>query len=124
MLIWFGTLLCHLICCLFLCPRHTLKIVITFWYDRGFPSGSAGKESGCNAGDLGSIPGLGDPLEKGKATHSIILPWRIPWTVHGVAKSWTRSSDFHFHSVFLPLLISSASVRSIPFLSFIEPIFA
>ena len=39
-----------------------------------------------------------DPLEKGKATHSSILAWRIPWTkVHGVTKSWTRLSDFHFH---------------------------
>ena len=37
-------------------------------------------------------------LEKGKATHSSILAWRIPWTaVHGVAKSWTQLSDFHFH---------------------------
>ena len=34
----------------------------------GFPSGSAGKESACNAGDLGSIPGgWEEPLEKGKA---------------------------------------------------------
>ena len=89
-----------------------------FW---GFPGGSAGKESACNAGDLGSIPGLRsslgegkgyplqcsgaslvaqlvknppamretwvqslgreDPLEKGKATHSSILAWRILWTV-------------------------------------------
>ena len=33
--------------------------------------------------------GWEDPLEKGKATHSSILAWRIPWTVvHGVAKSW------------------------------------
>ena len=96
----------------------------------GFPCGSAGKESICNAGDLGSIPGLGrspgegkgcilspylfnlyteyirsfliaqlvknllamwetwvpslgleDTLEKGKATHSSILAYRIPWTV-------------------------------------------
>ena len=46
-----------------------------------FPCGSAGKESTCNAGDLGSIPGLEDPLEKGKAIHSRILGWRIPWTV-------------------------------------------
>ena len=38
-----------------------------------FPCSSAGKESTCNAGDLGSIPGLEDPLEKGKATHSRIL---------------------------------------------------
>ena len=30
--------------------------------------------------DLGSIPGLGKPLEEGMATHSRILAWRIPWT--------------------------------------------
>ena len=47
----------------------------------GFPCGSAGKESICNMGDLGLIPGLEDPLEKGKATDSSILAWRIPWTV-------------------------------------------
>ena len=42
--------------------------------------------------------GWEDPLEKGKATHSSILAWRIPWTVvHGVSKSRTRLSDFHFH---------------------------
>ena len=86
----------------------------------GFPDGSVGKESTCNAGDPGSIPGSGsspgegrgypfqyswgslvaqllknlpavletcirslgceDPLEKGKATHSSILAWTIPWT--------------------------------------------
>ena len=42
-----------------------------------------------------------DPLEKGKATHSSILAWRIPWTVCivcGVAKSRTRLSNFHFTS--------------------------
>ena len=33
--------------------------------------------------------GQEDPLEKGKATHSIILAWRIPWTF---AKIWTRLS--------------------------------
>ena len=32
----------------------------------GFPGGSDSKESGCNVGDLGSIPGWEDPLEKGK----------------------------------------------------------
>ena len=88
---------------------------------QGFPDGSVGKESTCNAGDSGSICGLGrssreglryplqyswaslvaqllknppemqeirirslsweDPLEKGKATHSSILAWRIPWTL-------------------------------------------
>ena len=105
----------------------------------GFPCSSVGKESTYNAGDPGSISGLGrfagegighplqyswtylvtqlvknppamqetlvqflgweDLLEKGKATHSSILAWRIPWTVyivHGVAKSWTQLSNFHF----------------------------
>ena len=38
-----------------------------------------------------------DPLEKGKANHSSILAWRIPWTIHGVAKSVTQLRDFHFH---------------------------
>ena len=42
----------------------------------GFPGGSDGKESACNAGDLG----WKDPLEKGMDTHSCILAWRIPWT--------------------------------------------
>ena len=40
--------------------------------------GSAGKESACNAGDLGLIPGWEDRLEEGMATHSSILFWRIP----------------------------------------------
>ena len=52
----------------------------------GFPCGSAGKESACNMGDLG----LEEPLEKGKATHSSILAWRIPRK---------QLSDFHFHGL-------------------------
>ena len=47
----------------------------------GFPGGSAGEEPTCNVGDLGSIPGLGRSPGKGKATHSRILAWRIPWPV-------------------------------------------
>ena len=43
--------------------------------------GSAGKESACNAGDLGSIPGLGRSPGEGKGTHSSNLAWRILWTV-------------------------------------------
>ena len=42
--------------------------------------------------------GQDDTLEKGNATHSSVLAWTIPWTtVHGVAKSWTRLSNPHFH---------------------------
>ena len=64
---------------------------------RGFPGGSGGKESACNAGDSGSISGsrrspgeghgnplqyscLGNPMDSGA--------WRA--TVRGVTKSWTR----------------------------------
>ena len=46
----------------------------------GFPGGSDGKESACIAGDLSSIPGQEDLLEKGMATHSSLLAWKIPWT--------------------------------------------
>ena len=42
--------------------------------------------------------GWEDPLEKGKATHSGILAWRIPCIVHGVTKSQTRLSERHFGS--------------------------
>ena len=42
--------------------------------------GSDGKESACSAGDLGSIPGWEDPLEKEMATHSRILAWKIAST--------------------------------------------
>ena len=69
----------------------------------GFPGGSAGKESTHNAGDLGSIPGLGMSPGGGMATHSSILAWRIlmdrgAWRAiaHGVAKSRTLS---HTHDV-------------------------
>ena len=48
----------------------------------GFPGGSAGKESTRNARDLGSIPGLVNPLEKETATHyrPVFLPGESPWT--------------------------------------------
>ena len=50
--------------------------------------------------------GQEEPLEKGKATHSSILAWRIPWTciVHGVAKSQTQLSDFSLYTYLVPNL--------------------
>ena len=67
---------------------------------KGFPGGSAGKESACNVGDLGSIPGLerspregnGYPLQYSGLENS------TGCIVHGVAKSQTQLSDFHFVS--------------------------
>ena len=46
----------------------------------GLPRYLSGKESTCNAGDMGTVPGLEDPLEKEMATHSSILAWEIPRT--------------------------------------------
>ena len=48
--------------------------------EEGFPGGSDGKESTCNVGDPVQSLGWEGPLEKGRATHSSILAWRIPWT--------------------------------------------
>ena len=66
----------------------------------GFPNGSEGKESACNAGDPGSIPelgrgpgeGNGNPLQYSCLENSME---RGAWwaVVHEVAKSWTRLSD-------------------------------
>ena len=107
----------------------------------GFPASSTGKESTCNAGDLGSIPGserapgegigyplqyswislvallvknlpamwetwvqsLGweDPLEKGTASHSSILAWRIPW---GLYSPWGHKESDTAKWVSLSLL--------------------
>ena len=45
-----------------------------------FTDSSVGKESACSVGYLG----WEDPLEKGTATHSSILAWRISWTVQSM----------------------------------------
>ena len=67
--------------------------------------GSDGKEAACNAEDLSLIPGLGRSPGEGNGNplqHSGLenpmdrRAWRA--TVHGVAESWTRLSDFHFTS--------------------------
>ena len=67
----------------------------------GFPCGSAGKESTCNAGDLGLIPGLGrSPGEgKGYPLQYSGLENSMDCIVHGVAENQTWLSDFHFHSL-------------------------
>ena len=69
----------------------------------GFPCGSGGKESACNAGDLGSIPGLGRSPGEG---NSYPLQYSglenfMDCIVHAVAKSRTWLSNFHFHTNYL-----------------------
>ena len=79
-----------------LCITHS-------WDPMGFPGGSDSKASAHNAGDPGSIPGLGrssgegngKPLQYSCLENS--MDEGACWaTVHGVAKSWTRLSDFTF----------------------------
>ena len=79
-----------------------------------FPCGSAGKESACSVGDLGSISGLGRSpgVRKGYPLQYCGLENSMDCIVHGVANSWTRLSDLHFHlsSEFCSLCSSSASI--------------
>ena len=86
-------------------------------YFTGFPGGSDGKESACNAGDLGSIsrsgifPGegnsnplqdscLGNPMDRGA--------WQT--TIHGVTRRQTQLSNWHFHflSMYFRIIFSSS----------------
>ena len=71
---------------------------ITAICHQGFAGGSSGKESACNVGDLGSIPGLGrSPREgNGYPLQCSGLENSLDCIVHDVAKSQTQHSDFHF----------------------------
>ena len=73
-----------------------LTVIITIALCK-VPCGSAGKESACNVEDLGLIPGLGrSPGEgKGYPFQYFGLENSRDYTVHGVAKSRTRLSNFH-----------------------------
>ena len=76
---------------------------ITYVWNLHFPDGLDGKESACNAGDWVWSLGQEDSLEKGMATHSSILVWRVPWTEEpgGLqsmeSQSRTLLSSLHLH---------------------------
>ena len=59
----------------------------------GFPGGSAGKESTCNAGDLGSIPGLG--RFPGEGNHYQLQYSGLENSMDCIVRG-TRLRDFHF----------------------------
>ena len=76
---------------------------------RGFSGGSDGKESTCNAGDLGLIPGWGRSPGEGNGNPLQCSCLENPmdrgdwWvTVHGVAKSWTQLSTCTGYSISTP----------------------
>ena len=101
----------------------------------GFLGGSAGEESACNVGHRGLIPGLGgSPGEgKGYSLQYSGLENSLNCVVHGVAKSQTQLSHFHFLSFRIKILCltpSPPNSYSFPFLSpsrsakpFSKPIF-
>ena len=76
-----------------------LRLVLSSFCQPDFPGGSAGKESTHNAGDLGSIPGLGRSLGEGKGypLQYSGLENSMDCIVHGVTKSLTQLSNLHFH---------------------------
>ena len=83
----------------------------------GIPGSSDGKESACNIGDLGWICGLGRPPGEGNGyplQYSCLQnsmdkgAWQV--TVHGVARSQTGWSDFHFHFQCLSGLVENSQV--------------
>ena len=62
----------------------------------GFPGGSEGKVSVCDAGEPGSIPGSGRSLGEGNGNPPNILAWRIPWTEEpGEPQSMGLQRDRH-----------------------------
>ena len=69
----------------------------------GFPCGSAGKEFTYNAGDLGSICGLGRSPGEGERLPTPVsgLENSMDCIVHRFTKSRTQLSDFHFHYIYL-----------------------
>ena len=74
----------------------------------GFPGGSDGKESACNTRAPGLISlAQEDPLEKGMATHSGILAWRIPWTEEPAGYSpWDHKESDTTEGLTLTLSVS------------------
>ena len=83
-----------------MCVCFCLFFNSTYSHSFGFPGGSDGKESACNAGDLSSVPGSGrspgerncNPLQYSclKNLTDIGAWWT---TVHRITKSWTQLSD-------------------------------
>ena len=79
-------------------PKAPARHLAAAFKTSSFLDSSVGKESTCNTGDPGSIPGLGrSPGEgKGYPLQYSGLENSMGHIVHGVAKSRTRLSDFNF----------------------------
>ena len=102
----------------FLGEDKLFEYLITYLNSIGLPCGSAGKESVCNAGDQGLIPRLGrSPGESNSPFQCSGLENSLDCIVHGVAKSWTRLSNFHF--IIIIIVFGDVSVCFFFFFPFI-----
>ena len=94
-------------------PRLILNLLKSLKVIWGILGGLDGQASACNVGDWVQSLGCEDPPEKGKATHSSVLVWRIPWTkvtVHGASESDIRewlALSLYFLKVIWNLLLQS-----------------
>jgi len=90
------------------CVIHPLQSQVDF------PDSSVGKELSCNVGDLGSIPGLGRfPGEgNGYPLRYSGLENSMDSIAHGVTKSWTQLSGFHFHFQSQALHFEASNAKS------------
>ena len=90
---------------------------------QGFPDSSAGKESACNAGDLGVIPGLGRTPGEGKGYPPQYsgLEKSMDYKVHGVTKNRMRLSNFHTRChIYMASPVISSLTSVVPSLQFIH----
>ena len=87
---------------------------------KGFPCGSAGKETACHVGDPSSIPELGRSTGEGKGypLRYSGLENSMDCIVHGVSKSWTQLSDFHFLSI--PFLIKIIKINHLKIIDYLS----
>ena len=79
-------------------PNWKKSKTVTVWHDTilDFPCGSAGKDLPTMRETWVWSVGWEDPLEKGKAIHSNIQAWRIPWTVIESQRVWHKWATFTF----------------------------
>ena len=99
-------------------PHFLNGLLVPYQSTLSFPHSSAGKESVCNEGDLGSVPGLGRSPGEGERLPTLVFwPGEFHGLLHGVAKSRTRLSDFTFLAIRTPFCFSihtSSSYSTIP----------
>ena len=105
-----GTLHNNLLYVIQLLPQECKIILKSLCTYTDFAGGSDSKETTCNEGDLGSLPGSGRSPGAGLGNPLRILAWKTPWTDKPVRlqsmrlwQSWTRLNDWHTYASIFPI---------------------